>query len=205
MSPKRSNALGDKFATNPVCVGPFMFKDRVAGDHITLTSRRTTTARRTSTSTRSSGRSSPTRPRGPRTCARATSTSARASPSTDLQSIAQTTSRCSLFKSTSIGYQGITVNIGNSNGPRQAAVHEHRHADREVVGPAAGVRARARPEGDQQGRLRRHGQSRLLPGCARHAVVRRDEGDPVQADGRRGGGEGRVQRVPASRPASPCT
>src|SRR3954447_12479987 len=37
MSPKAIDALGDKFATNPVCVGPFSFKDRVAGDHITLT------------------------------------------------------------------------------------------------------------------------------------------------------------------------
>src|SRR4051794_28080225 len=36
MSPKALNELGDKFATNPVCVGPFMFKDRQAGDHITL-------------------------------------------------------------------------------------------------------------------------------------------------------------------------
>src|SRR5438093_5817156 len=36
MSPKALNDLGDKFATNPVCVGPFMFKERVAGDHITL-------------------------------------------------------------------------------------------------------------------------------------------------------------------------
>src|SRR5205814_507195 len=37
MSPKQLAALGDKFGTNPVCVGPFMFKDRVAGDHITVT------------------------------------------------------------------------------------------------------------------------------------------------------------------------
>ena len=37
MSPKQLDALGDKFATNPVCVGPFQFKDRSAGDHITLT------------------------------------------------------------------------------------------------------------------------------------------------------------------------
>jgi peptide/nickel transport system substrate-binding protein len=37
MSPKQIDALGDKFATNPVCVGPFQFKDRTAGDHITLT------------------------------------------------------------------------------------------------------------------------------------------------------------------------
>src|SRR5437764_2514563 len=36
MSPKQLDALGDKFATDPVCVGPFMFKERVAGDHITL-------------------------------------------------------------------------------------------------------------------------------------------------------------------------
>src|SRR4051794_13415619 len=36
MSPKALNDLGDKFATNPVCVGPFMFKERTAGDHITL-------------------------------------------------------------------------------------------------------------------------------------------------------------------------
>src|SRR5262249_36334242 len=36
MSPKALNELGDNFATNPVCVGPFMFKERVAGDHITL-------------------------------------------------------------------------------------------------------------------------------------------------------------------------
>jgi peptide/nickel transport system substrate-binding protein len=37
MSPKQLAALGDKFATNPVCVGAFMFKDRTAGDHITVT------------------------------------------------------------------------------------------------------------------------------------------------------------------------
>src|SRR5262245_47658500 len=36
MSPKQLEALGDKFASNPVCVGAFSFKDRVAGDHITL-------------------------------------------------------------------------------------------------------------------------------------------------------------------------
>jgi peptide/nickel transport system substrate-binding protein len=53
MSPKALNDLGANFASNPVCVGPFMFKDRVAGDHITLVKSRTTTARRRSTSTRS--------------------------------------------------------------------------------------------------------------------------------------------------------
>src|SRR5215210_7607623 len=36
MSPKALDDLGDRFATNPVCVGPFMYKERQAGDHITL-------------------------------------------------------------------------------------------------------------------------------------------------------------------------
>jgi peptide/nickel transport system substrate-binding protein len=35
LSPK-ALAAGGTFAQNPVCVGPFMYKDRVAGDHITL-------------------------------------------------------------------------------------------------------------------------------------------------------------------------
>ena len=37
MSPKAIADLGDRFATNPVCVGAFKFASRVAGDHITLT------------------------------------------------------------------------------------------------------------------------------------------------------------------------
>jgi peptide/nickel transport system substrate-binding protein len=36
MSPKALDDLGANFASNPVCVGPFMFKERVVGDHITL-------------------------------------------------------------------------------------------------------------------------------------------------------------------------
>src|SRR5262249_29128450 len=35
MSPQALNS-GGTFAANPVCVGPFMFKERVVGDHITL-------------------------------------------------------------------------------------------------------------------------------------------------------------------------
>ena len=36
MSPTQLAKLGDKFATDPVCVGPFMYQNRVAGDSITL-------------------------------------------------------------------------------------------------------------------------------------------------------------------------
>src|SRR5205814_1072209 len=34
MSPAQLTKLGDTFATDPVCVGPFMFDSRVAGDSI---------------------------------------------------------------------------------------------------------------------------------------------------------------------------
>ncbi|MBI1743208.1 ABC transporter substrate-binding protein [Candidatus Acetothermia bacterium] len=36
VSPKAAQALGDKFGTQPVCAGPFKFKERVAQDHITV-------------------------------------------------------------------------------------------------------------------------------------------------------------------------
>ena len=36
MSPKQLKALGDKFGTNPVCVGAFKYQGRVAGDSITV-------------------------------------------------------------------------------------------------------------------------------------------------------------------------
>jgi peptide/nickel transport system substrate-binding protein len=36
LSPTQLHKLGSKFATDPVCVGPFMYGNRVAGDHITL-------------------------------------------------------------------------------------------------------------------------------------------------------------------------
>ena len=36
MSPAQLDKLGDKFATNPICVGPFMYDNRVAGDSITV-------------------------------------------------------------------------------------------------------------------------------------------------------------------------
>ena len=36
MSPKQLKKLGEKFATNPVCVGPFKFASRTEGDSIVL-------------------------------------------------------------------------------------------------------------------------------------------------------------------------
>jgi len=36
LSPTQLARLGDNFGANPVCVGPFMFDNRVVGDHITV-------------------------------------------------------------------------------------------------------------------------------------------------------------------------
>jgi peptide/nickel transport system substrate-binding protein len=36
MSPKQLAKLGDNFAQDPICVGPYMYKNRVAGDSITV-------------------------------------------------------------------------------------------------------------------------------------------------------------------------
>src|SRR3546814_12197125 len=36
VSPKAAKALGDKFATAPVCSGPFKFVERIAQDRIVL-------------------------------------------------------------------------------------------------------------------------------------------------------------------------
>ncbi len=36
VSPKAAQEMGDDFLSKPVCSGPFMFQDRVKGDHITL-------------------------------------------------------------------------------------------------------------------------------------------------------------------------
>ena len=115
MSPKALDALGDKFATNPVCVGPFMFKERVAGDHIALVKSPYYYGKKDvhldqivwKIITDPAARAANLRSHDVDV--------AEGIASTDLQSI-KNDSSLSLFKSTSIGYQGITINIGNSKG-----------------------------------------------------------------------------------------
>jgi peptide/nickel transport system substrate-binding protein len=115
MSPKALNDLGANFATNPVCVGPFMFKDRVAGDHITLVKSPNYYAKNkvhldsivfkiiADPSARSQN-------------LRSHDIDVEDTiPSTELPSIMHDSS-LRVIKSVSIGYQGITINIGNKNG-----------------------------------------------------------------------------------------
>jgi len=114
MSPQALNS-GGTFAANPVCVGPFMFKERVVGDHITLVKSPYYYAKNKvhldqivfKIITDPSARSQNLR-------AHSIDVEDRI-PSTELQGIMHDSS-LRVAKSVSIGYQGLTINIGNKNG-----------------------------------------------------------------------------------------
>jgi peptide/nickel transport system substrate-binding protein len=119
MSPKALNELGDRFATNPVCVGPFMYKDRAAGDHITLVKSPNYYDKKDvhldsivfKIIVDNAARASNLRSGDVQAISALTST--------ELQGV-QNDSALRVIKSTSIGYQGITINIGNKNGLNKA-------------------------------------------------------------------------------------
>jgi peptide/nickel transport system substrate-binding protein len=114
MSPKALNEEGANFASNPVCVGPFMFKERVAGDHITLVRSPYYYAKSrvhldrivvriiTDPATRAAN-------------LRAHEVDVAPIASTELQSVMHDSS-LRVIKSTSIGYAGLTINLGNKSG-----------------------------------------------------------------------------------------
>ena len=115
MSPKQLDALGDKFASNPVCVGAFRFVSRTAGDRITLEKSPFYYARSKvklnqvvfRIITDSSARAANVRAHDIDVLDRLQST--------DLPAI-QRDKSLTILKATSIGYQGISINIGNKNG-----------------------------------------------------------------------------------------
>jgi peptide/nickel transport system substrate-binding protein len=115
MSPRALEQLGTRFATGPVCVGPFKYTSRTAGDRIVLDKSQFYYARSKVKLNRIVFRI-------------ITDTSARAAnlrskdinvldriASTDLPAIQRDRS-LRVLKATSIGYQGISINIGNKNG-----------------------------------------------------------------------------------------
>ena len=114
MSPKALNELGDKFATNPVCVGPFMFKERVVGDHITLVR---------SPYYRDKNKVHLDQiviriindPAARAASLRSHDIDVAPIASTELQSVTHDPS-LRVIKSVSLGYQGISINIGNKSG-----------------------------------------------------------------------------------------
>ena len=115
LSPKQVAALGDRFATDPVCVGAFEFKDRVAGDRITLVKSNDYYGRAkvflsqivfriiTDPSTRAQNLRAGDIQVVDRIAA------------TDVPAI-EKDKNLKVLKVTTIGYQGLTLNIGNKNG-----------------------------------------------------------------------------------------
>jgi peptide/nickel transport system substrate-binding protein len=115
MSPAQLDKLGTKFANDPVCVGPFRFQDRVPLDHITVTKSPFYYAKNKVHLAKIIFRiiNEPT----------AGAAALRAHDvevldrigSTVLPSIRSNKS-LHVIPAVSIGYQGITINIGNKNG-----------------------------------------------------------------------------------------
>ncbi|HZT14388.1 MAG TPA: ABC transporter substrate-binding protein [Gaiellaceae bacterium] len=115
MSPKALAAEGTNFAQHPVCVGPFMFKDRVAGDHITLVKSPYYYAKNKvhfasivyKIMTDPSARTQALKAGDIQVEDRIQAT--------DVPSI-QKDKNFQTIKSVTIGYQGLTLNIGNKSG-----------------------------------------------------------------------------------------
>jgi peptide/nickel transport system substrate-binding protein len=115
MSPAQLDKLGDKFATNPICVGAFMYQNRVAGDSITVVKSPYYYAKSKVHLSKIIFKV--------QNDAAAAAGALRAGDlqaldgiaSTELQNI-RSDSKLRIAKETSLGYQGITINIGNKNG-----------------------------------------------------------------------------------------
>jgi peptide/nickel transport system substrate-binding protein len=115
MSPAQLDKLGDKFATDPVCVGAFEYSSRVAGDSITVT--------------KSSDYYDKKDVHLDKIVFKVENDTAAAAAalkagdlqaldgidSTQLQGI-RSDSKLRIIKQTGLGYQGLTLNLGNKNG-----------------------------------------------------------------------------------------
>ena len=115
MSPVQLDKLGTKFATDPVCVGPFQFQDRVPLDHITVKKSPFYYAKNKVHLDKIVFRII-NEPTAAAAALRAHDVDVidRIGP-TVLPSIRANNS-LHVIQATSIGYQGITINIGNKNG-----------------------------------------------------------------------------------------
>jgi peptide/nickel transport system substrate-binding protein len=114
LSPK-ALASGGNFAQNPVCVGPFMFKDRVAADHITVV-KSPYYYNKAKVHLSSIVYKIMTDPSSRTQALRAGDIQVEDRiQSTDVPTL-QKNSSVTVAKAVTIGYQGLTINIGNKNG-----------------------------------------------------------------------------------------
>jgi peptide/nickel transport system substrate-binding protein len=115
LSPTQIDKLGDKFATNPVCVGPFNYDSRVAGDSITVTK-----------SSQYYNKKNVHLDKIVFKVENDAAAAAAALKAGDLQALdgidstqlpgIRADKALSIIKETGLGYQGITLNLGNKNG-----------------------------------------------------------------------------------------
>jgi peptide/nickel transport system substrate-binding protein len=115
MSPAQLDKLGDKFATNPICVGPFMYQNRVAGDSITVVKSPYYYDKKDVHLDKIVFKVENDAAAAAAALKAGDLQALDGIDSTQLQGIVHTPS-LRVIKQTGLGYQGITLNIGNKNG-----------------------------------------------------------------------------------------
>jgi peptide/nickel transport system substrate-binding protein len=115
LSPAQIDKLGDKFATNPICVGPFTYQGRVAGDTITVVKSPFYYNKSKVHLDKIIFKVENDAAAGAAALRAGDLQALDAVDSTQLQSI-RADKALRLIKQTSLGYQGVTLNIGNKNG-----------------------------------------------------------------------------------------
>jgi peptide/nickel transport system substrate-binding protein len=115
MSPAQIDKLGDKFATNPICVGPFMYQNRVAGDSITVTKSPFYYAKKKVHLDKIVFKVENDAAAAAAALKAGDLQALDGIDSTQLQGI-KADKKLRIIKQTGLGYQGLTLNIGNKNG-----------------------------------------------------------------------------------------
>jgi peptide/nickel transport system substrate-binding protein len=115
MSPAQLDKLGDKFATNPICVGAFKYASRVAGDSITVTKSNFYYDKKDVHLAKIVFKVENDAAAAAAALKAGDLQSLDGIDSTQLQGI-RSDSKLRIAKETGLGYQGLTLNIGNKNG-----------------------------------------------------------------------------------------
>ena len=115
MSPAQLTKLGDSFATNPVCVGPFMYSNRVAGDSITVVKSPYYYDKKDVHLDKIIFKVENDAAAAAAALKAGDLQALDGVASTELQGVTHDSSLRTI-KQTGLGYQGITLNIGNKNG-----------------------------------------------------------------------------------------
>jgi peptide/nickel transport system substrate-binding protein len=115
LSPKQVSKLGANFAQHPVCVGPFMYKGRVAGDSITVVKSPFYYAKKKVHFSKIVFKIYNDTTAAAQALKAGTVQAIDAVAPTDISSI-KNDKALQIKKSAGLGYGGITINIGNKNG-----------------------------------------------------------------------------------------